>query len=74
MVPWVGVVIAQPKSCQGSSSDGRADSLVKLQKPEPRQRVRRVVGQSERCQQVFHVCGLDEPQAPILDIGNPSTS
>ena len=73
MVHWVGVGIAQPKGRQGSSSNGRADSLVELQEPEPRQRVRGVVGQSECCQQIFYVGGLDEPQAPILDIGNSST-
>ena len=74
MVHRVGVGIAQPEGRQGSSSGGRANSLVELQEPEPCQRVRGVVGQSECRQQIFDVGGLDEPQTPILDVRNSSTA
>ena len=73
MVHWVGVRIAQAQGRQGASSNGRADSLVELQEPEPCQRVRSVVGQSECRQQIFDVGGLDEPQTPILHIRYSST-
>jgi len=73
VVHRVGVGIAQPEGRQSSSSNGRANSLVELQEPEPRKRVRGVVGQSECCQQILDVGGLDKPQAPILDIRNSST-
>ena len=73
VVHWVGVGIGQAKGRQGSSSNGRADSLVELEEPEPGQRVRGVVGQSEGSQQIFYVGRLDEPQTPVLDVGNSST-
>ena len=73
VVYWVGVGIAQPERRQDSPSNRRADSLMELQEPEPRQRVGSVVGQSECCQQVFYVGGLDEPQTPIFDIRNSPT-
>jgi hypothetical protein len=73
MVHGVGLGIAQTKGRHGPSSNGRADSFVQLQEPEPCQRVRGVVGQPERSQQVLYVGGLDEAQAPILDVGNSST-
>ena len=73
MVHWVGVGVAQPKGRQGSSGNGWADSLVELKEPEPRQRVRGVVGQPKCRQQIFYVCGFYEPQPPIFDIGNSST-
>ncbi len=50
VIHWVGVGVAQPEGCQRAARNGRADSLVKLQEPEPRQRVRSVVRQSECCQ------------------------
>jgi hypothetical protein len=73
VVHRVGVRVAQPKGRQGSTSNGWANPFVELQEPEPRQRVRGVVGQSECGQQVLYVGGLDEPQASIFDIRNPST-
>ena len=74
VVDRVGVGIAHAKGRQGSSSNGRANSLVELQEPEPRQCVRSVVRQSECCQQILYVGGLDESQAPILDIRDSSTT
>ena len=73
VVHRVGVGVAQPEGGQGSSSNGRANSLVELEEPEPRQHVRGVVGQSECSQQILDVRGLHEPQTPILDIRNSST-
>ena len=43
------------------------------QQSEPRQLVRRVVEQPNRSGKVLHMCGLHEPETPVLPVGDPAS-
>ena len=57
---------------QHASSRG-ADAIVHAQQPEPRQLVRRVVEQPNRCGEVLHMRGLHESETSVLPVRDPAS-